>query len=299
MKYFILAFTLLVFSFSIHSQTNSGEGTYYAPIDGTNSGNCSIYIESGDLMYCALNAIDYNNAAPCGAYIKVTGVKGSVVLQVVDSCPECKKGDVDMTEEAFSMIDEVINGRVPITWEFVDKPNNKTVKIEFKEGSSQYWTAIKVFDIKNALQSLEYLDANNNWVAMERMSYNFFVEPAGVMSPMTLRATSVKGDVLVFDDISLTANPADTIDTGKQFSEKVLSTTAINTAKNMGFIYPNPTTSVFTIAGPLTSGWALYNTQLKLLQEGVSKQVDLSSYNTGVYYLKTKETNQHYKVLKI
>ncbi len=296
MKHFILFFALVLFTFSMQSQINSGEGTFYAPIDGTNSGNCSIFIESGDLMYCALNAIDYNNAAPCGAYIKVTGVKGSVVLQVVDSCPECKKGDVDMTEVAFSMIDEVINGRVPITWEFVDKPNDKTVKIEFKEGSSQYWTAIKVFDIKNALQSLEYLDTNNNWVAMERMSYNFFVEPAGVMSPMTLRATSVKGDVLVLDNISLTT---DTIDTQKQFSEKVLSTTTISTAKNKGFIYPNPTTSIFTITGPLTSGWALYNTQLKLLQEGVSKQVDLSGYNTGVYYLKTKETNHYYKVLKI
>ncbi len=297
MKYFLLLFILPNFMLIANSQTNSGEGTYYAPIDGTNSGNCSIYVEKGDLMYCALNTIDYNDAAPCGAYIKVTGVKGSVVLQVVDSCPECLKGDVDMTEEAFSMIDEVINGRVPITWEFVDKPNDKTVKLEFKEGSSQYWTAIKVFDIKNALQSLEYLNANGNWVAMERKSYNFFIEPDGVMSPMTLRATSVKNEVIIMENISLTFN---TIDTKQQFGDDIaLSTLSPKTSSKPISIYPNPTNGVINISGSLNKKWTLYNTHMQLLKQGLSKNIDITSYNPGVYFLKIDNEPNCYKLLKI
>lgn len=295
MKYFLLFLVLPSVMFLSYSQTNSGEGTFYAPIDGTNSGNCSIFIEQGDLMYCALNAIDYNNAAPCGGYIKVTGAKGSVVLQVVDSCPECSKGDVDMTEEAFSVIDEVINGRVPITWEFVDKPNDKTVKLEFKEGSSQYWTAIKIFDIKNAVQSLEYLDVNGNWVAMERMSYNFFVEPDGIMSPMTLRATSVENDILILENISLTFN---TIDTQQQFGNNVLS--VLNRKKNNAsvFVFPNPTQGVVNISGTENKPWTLFNTQLQVLKQGTAKNIDISNYIAGVYFLKIEGTPNGIKLIK-
>lgn len=297
MKYIILLFILPSFIFMANGQINSGEGTYYAPIDGTNSGNCSIYIEPGDLMYCALNVIDYNNAAPCGGYIKVNGVKGSVVLQVVDSCPECLKGDVDMTEKAFSMIDEVINGRVPITWEFVDKPNDETVKIEFKEGSTNYWTAIKVFDIKNPLKSLEYLDANGNWVIMERMSYNFFVEPAGVMSPMTLRATSVEDEILILDNLSLTSN---TIDTQRQFGDDdVLSTSGLEQSSNATVVYPNPTNGIINIKNSTSENWVLYNAQLQLLKQGTSNNIDITSYKSGVYFLKTEGASKLYKVLKI
>lgn len=297
MKSFFLSIFFMLFYLFSQGQINKGDGTYYAPIDGTNSGNCSIFIDKGDYMYCALNAIDYNNAAYCGAYIKVTGVKGSVILQVVDSCPECLKGDVDMTEQAFSKIDDVINGRVDITWEFVDNPNDTTVKMEFKEGSTQYWTAIKLFDIKEALQSLEYLNTAGNWVAMERMSYNFFVEPNGIMSPMTLRATSIKNDVLIFDDVTLAVGP--TIDTQKQFGDQALSVSNFKSEKNNIILHPNPVTSLINISGITNQKWVLYNTKLQEVNQGVAHKIDVSNFASGVYYLKIEHENQFYKIIKL
>jgi len=70
--------------------------------------------------------------------------------KVVDRCPECASGDVDMTEQAFAEIADVIDGRVPISWRFVPcemESNNETIKINFKEGSSEFWTAIQFRNI--------------------------------------------------------------------------------------------------------------------------------------------------------
>jgi len=83
------------------------------------SENCSLPVVSGDYMHCALNNFDYDGSNACGACIEVIGAKGSVILKVVDRCPECASGDVDMTEQAFDMIADVIDGRVPISWKFV------------------------------------------------------------------------------------------------------------------------------------------------------------------------------------
>ena len=72
----------------------TGEGTYYNA-DGT--GNCSFDPSPEDLMVAAMNHADYDNAALCGAFIEVIGPKGRVVVRIVDRCPECARGDVDMS----------------------------------------------------------------------------------------------------------------------------------------------------------------------------------------------------------
>ncbi|KAJ7140383.1 hypothetical protein C8R46DRAFT_1046899 [Mycena filopes] len=42
----------------------------------------------------------------------------SVQVQIVDRCPECKKGDIDMTKTAFSALADWHEGRVKVTWKF-------------------------------------------------------------------------------------------------------------------------------------------------------------------------------------
>src|SRR5215468_659791 len=75
----------------------SGDGTYYAA-DGT--GNCSFDASPNDLMVAAMNDPDYQDAAWCGACLAVTGPKGTVTVRVVDRCPECKHGDLDLSPQA-------------------------------------------------------------------------------------------------------------------------------------------------------------------------------------------------------
>ncbi len=275
---------------SIHS----GEGTYYVGVAGSASGNCSIDVAAGDYLHCALNSIDYDNATACGGYIKVNGQKGSVVLQVVDRCPECKAGDVDMTEAAFAMIDDVVNGRVPITWEYVENPNDTAVKIKFKEGSSQYWTAIQLFDINYPIATLEYLDAEGNWIGIDRALFNFFIAPNGIKSPMQLRATAVNGTVLEFNDISISQ---EVIVTSQQFSKQVLGREKGLDAQS-SVIYPNPTHAKVYINSETPKHWQLLDAQSRVLDKGLSLDVDLSSYTPGIYFLNITADNYTYKLVK-
>ena len=77
---------------------HTGEGTYY---NATGAGNCLFLPSPDNLMVAAMNHTDYDTAALCGAFISVQGPDGTVVVRIVDRCPECPEGDVDLSQEAF------------------------------------------------------------------------------------------------------------------------------------------------------------------------------------------------------
>src|SRR4051812_16207744 len=83
------------------SATHSGEGTYYG---ATGAGNCSFDPSPDNLMVAAMNHTDYAGSAACGEYVAVTGPKGTLTLRIVDQCPECRPGDIDLSAEAFARI---------------------------------------------------------------------------------------------------------------------------------------------------------------------------------------------------
>ncbi len=195
----------------------SGEATFYGGVAGSEGGNCSLPVAVNDFMHCALNNTDYDESNACGACLEVTGSRGKTIVQVVDRCPECKPGDVDLTQQAFAKVANPIDGRVPITWKFVPCPlaANKTIKVNFKSGSSKYWTAIQFRDLKHAVSKMEYRK-NNTWINVERKLFNFFIEPTGIESPMQLRITSVVGEELILNDIVI--NTSADFDSKVQFS---------------------------------------------------------------------------------
>ncbi|WP_282079992.1 expansin EXLX1 family cellulose-binding protein [Aquimarina algiphila] len=195
----------------------SGEATFYGGVAGSEGGNCSLPVAADDFMHCALNNTDYDGSNACGACLEITGSLGKTIVKVVDRCPECKPGDVDLTQQAFSEVANPIDGRVPITWKFVPCPlaASKTIKVNFKSGSTKYWTAIQFRDLKHAVSKMEYLK-DNAWVNVERKLFNFFIEPAGIESPMQLRITSSVGEELILKDIVINTNTD--FDTKMQFS---------------------------------------------------------------------------------
>ncbi len=77
---------------------HTGDGTYY---DADGSGNCS-FDPTGDLMVGAMNHTEYADSAVCGACVHITGPSGEATVKIVDQCPECKVGDIDLSPEAFS-----------------------------------------------------------------------------------------------------------------------------------------------------------------------------------------------------
>lgn len=175
--------------------TFNGEGTYYF---GDGSGACLFPPVPGNLLYAAMNYPQFGNADFCGAYIKVTGPLGSVIVRIVDMCPECQHGDIDMSPEAFAQIAELPQGRVPISWQQVSYPLEGPIVYHFKDGSNQWWTAVQIRNHRNPIIKLEYRESNGSWINVPRTTYNYFVESSGMgPGPYTFRVTDVFGHSLV------------------------------------------------------------------------------------------------------
>ena len=180
-----------------------GDGTYY---DATGAGNCSFDPSSGDRMVAALNAPDYAHAAWCGACLAVSGPMGDVVVRVVDQCPGCKHGDLDLSREAFAKLAPLSAGRVPIAWHEVECPVSGPIAYQLKDGSNAYWTAIQLRNHRHAIRQLEARGAGGAYQAIARADYNYFVAPSGLgAGPYALRVTDVRGHVLEDGAIALGA----------------------------------------------------------------------------------------------
>ncbi len=97
--------------------TYTGEATYYAA-DGT--GACG-FPATSNLDVAAMNKAQYSKSV-CGKCARVTGPKGEVTVRIVDLCPGCSMGDLDLSVESFVKIANKSAGRVKISWSFVTCP---------------------------------------------------------------------------------------------------------------------------------------------------------------------------------
>jgi len=175
--------------------TESGVATYY---DATGEGACSFDATPNDLDVAAMDMPEWSGSAPCGECAAVTGPKGSVTVRIVDLCPGCERGHLDLSMEAFAKIADVSAGRVPITWQVVPCAVSGNVEYRYKEGSSQYWTAIQVRNHRLPITSLE-VQLGGAWQSVARSDYNYFVDAAGVGTTggFAVRITASDGQQLV------------------------------------------------------------------------------------------------------
>jgi expansin (peptidoglycan-binding protein) len=172
---------------------HTGIATYY---DADGTGTCMFDASPNDLMVAAMNNDEWNSAAYCGAYVQVNGAKGSVIVRVVDQCPECHTGHLDLSPEAFARIDDLIKGHVPITWRVVSPAIAGPIAYHFKEGANQWWTAVQVRNHRNPIAKFEYWNGSQ-WVNVPRMSYNYFVQDSGMgVGPYTFRVTDMYSNTL-------------------------------------------------------------------------------------------------------
>ena len=194
-------------------QTESGVATYYA---ATGAGNCGFDPSPNDLDVAAMNAQEYAGSAACGSCVKVKGPKGEVTVRIVDQCPECLKGHLDLSKEAFAKIADVSAGKVPIEWTVVACNVSGPVQYHFKDGSSQYWTAIQIRNHRVPITKLEVTKSGGAYADVPRETYNYFVVSGGVgPGAFSVRITGQGGATL---EDSFTGVTADTTVPGaKQF----------------------------------------------------------------------------------
>ncbi len=184
----------------VDPNTHTGEGTYY---DADGSGNCSFPATPDDLMVGAMNHTDYGGSAACGRCVHVDGPEGSVEVRIVDRCPECAPGDIDLSPQAFEQIAPLSAGRVDISWSYIPCPVDGAMDFHFKDGSNQWWTAVQPRNHRHGVDTLE-VELEVDWVDVPRLDYNFFVLDSGMgPGPYHFRVTDVWGHAIEDNDIPL------------------------------------------------------------------------------------------------
>ncbi len=178
--------------------TFTGRATYY---DATGAGACSFDPSPGDLNVAALNAPQFATADYCGAYVRVQGPRGSVVVRIVDLCPDaiCTTGHLDLSQQAFAQIGDISQGIIPISWQIVSPAISGPVAYHLKDGSNQWWTAVQVRNHRNPIARFEYRTSGDVWATVPRLDYNYFVQtnPGMGPGPYTVRITDSYGNQLI------------------------------------------------------------------------------------------------------
>jgi expansin len=187
---------------SAQGQT-SGEATHYVLQPG--DGNCSYPAADTDQLYVALSPSEYGAAAACGSYLAVAGPGGSVKVEVVDQCPECQPGHIDLSEQAFARIAPLSAGLVPVTYHtIVDPPLPAPLALRVKEGSSPYWLALLPIGSGNPITSVRVSSASRGPQALSRASYDYWLAPSGMgAGPFTVALTDSVGHQVTVSGISL------------------------------------------------------------------------------------------------
>jgi hypothetical protein len=177
--------------------------------------NCSYPSPPADGLFVALSPGEYDNAAACGGYLEVHGPDGSVRVEVIDQCPDCAAGHIDLSEAAFSAIAPLNAGLVNVTYQPLANPSLPgPVSLLVKQGSSQYWLALLAMNTGNPLASVQVRSGSGGgWDNLVQASYNYWVAQSGAgAGPFTVRLTDTQGHVVTVQDVAL--SPGVTQSTG-------------------------------------------------------------------------------------
>ena len=175
------------------SAVHKGKATFYDMGGGT--GNCSFPSVPANDLFVALGADEYGNAAACGSYLDVTGPKGKVRVKVIDSCPPCTPGHIDLSRTAFGKIADHVTGIIPVTFKAVVNPSVPgPLSIRFEGGSSRYWMAFNVDNHGNPLRTVQVRTGGGSFVSATRQKHNVWVVDGGAgAGPFQVRMTDVYG----------------------------------------------------------------------------------------------------------
>ncbi|RLN20738.1 hypothetical protein BBJ28_00001034 [Nothophytophthora sp. Chile5] len=254
----IRTLTALAAVASISAEHFEGDGTAYT-LSEVSSGNCNFMsaISVAPTNYAALNQVQWDDLANCGRCAEVSCIDEACVdqtatsiVQILDRCPECNYGDLDLSPTVFKTITGSDPSRLKIRWQFVDCPNPGNVEICVKSGSGPFWMAVQP---TNTVVGVETVTINGRGTTMLNGAYYFLLESS---SPVDLAAariviTSVNGDKI---SGTYSLMPGQCLSTNQQFESSPLTiemptpTTPAPTAT-----LPLPTEAPTTTSAPTTA----------------------------------------------
>ncbi|KAI1119570.1 riboflavine-aldehyde-forming enzyme [Nemania sp. NC0429] len=89
----------------------SGDMTWYYP----GLGSCGQTNGNND----AVVALSASQSGYCGKSIRIHYKGKTTTAKVVDKCPGCASGSIDVSPVVFDQLANRDQGRVPVTWEFI------------------------------------------------------------------------------------------------------------------------------------------------------------------------------------
>jgi expansin (peptidoglycan-binding protein) len=104
---------------------------------------------------------------------------------------------------------------VPITWQEVPCDVAGNIAYHYKDGSSQYWTAIQVRNSRLPIAKLE-MKTGGAYADVPRVDYNYFVQASGAgPGNVSVRITAIDGQQL--EDVLPPASSNVTVPGSAQF----------------------------------------------------------------------------------
>ncbi|KAI1126205.1 RlpA-like double-psi beta-barrel-protein domain-containing protein-containing protein [Nemania abortiva] len=89
----------------------SGDMTYFDP----GLGSCGWTNTNND----AIVALSESQPGNCGKNIRIHYNGKTTTAKVVDACPGCGSGSIDVSRSVFGKLADLDKGRVKVTWEFI------------------------------------------------------------------------------------------------------------------------------------------------------------------------------------
>lgn len=135
----------------------------------------------------------------------VTGPDGSVTVQVIDQCPDCAAGHIDLSEPAFAKLAPLGAGLINVRYQYLADPVLPgPITMEVKSGSSQYWLALLADNTGNPLASVQVETASGGWMSLARASYDYWIAQSGAgAGPFTVRLTDTEGNQVTVHNVAL------------------------------------------------------------------------------------------------
>jgi len=177
-----------------------GSASFYTASRG---GECGFGPPSSD-AYAALGTAEYASGGACGEWLDVTGPAGVTRVEVVDECPGCPPGKIDLSKAAFTRIGALSAGIIPVSYTTVVDPQPPTaMRVKVKGGTAYSALSVVIDGHGDRLSTVE-LQTPAGFVPLRRGSDNHWTAPSGaVAAPFTLRVSDVYGHQVTAGGLSL------------------------------------------------------------------------------------------------
>ncbi|WP_069166891.1 expansin EXLX1 family cellulose-binding protein [Nocardia altamirensis] len=182
----------------------SGEARYYAFSSGV---ACSFPGLPLDGFYVGMSTPEYGTADPCGAFLDIQGPHGDVRAQIVDRCPGCAPGQLDLSKAAFDQIADPVEGVAKVRYSVVRNPEPPSeLSYQVKPDSTSVWFSMLVSGAGNPLREVTIRPAAGGaWQTLSRGMDNYWSITGAGAGPFAARITDVHGNQAEIQGITLDA----------------------------------------------------------------------------------------------